>query len=321
MRRREFIALVGGAVAWPLGVRAQQPAVPFHRLAVLLPLPEEAMRPFFDELRQLGFGEGHNLVIDRRGFEVHYELFAALAVQMAKAGPGAFICAGDAAIRAAQAATTTIPIVAATDDMVGSGLVRSLASPGSNTTGVSILAADLDGKRQEILINSLPGVQRIAALVDAQSTPPSRLQPLEDAVRRRGIALMTLWIERTEEIGPAIERAKKEGATALNVLASPLLHASRETIITRTSALRLPAIYQWPDTAREGGLLAYGPPFSEMLGQWARQLVKVLRGANPAGLPVEQPTKFELVINLKTAKALGLTIPQALFIQADEVIE
>jgi putative ABC transport system substrate-binding protein len=321
MRRREFIALASGAVAWPKGVHAQQAAVPSYRLAVLLPLPEEAMRPFFDEMRQLGFEEGRNLVIDRRGFGVRYERFPALAAEMLKAGPSAFICAGDAAIRAAQTATSTIPIVAVTDDMVGSGLVRSLAMPGNNTTGVSFLVGDLDAKRQEILIGSVPDVHRIAALVDVQSTPAFRTKLLEDAAQRRGIALMIQRVERTDEIGPAIERAKTEGAKALNVLASPLLHVSRQVIIARTSALRLPAIYQWPDTAREGGLLAYGPSLSELMRVWARQVIKVLRGANPAGLAVEQPTKFELVINLKTAKALGVTIPQSLLLRADEVIQ
>jgi len=238
-----------------------------------------------------------------------------------KAGPEAILCGGDAAIRAAQAATLNIPIVAITDDMVGAGLVRSLARLGGNTTGVSILAADLDGKRQEVLLEFLPAVRRLAALSDAQNNTPAQLQALLDIARTRGVELSIHRVERNEDIGSAVDAAKAGGAEALNVLASPLLHGNRRAIFVRTTELRLPAIYQWPETAQEGGLLAYGPRFTEVFRQLARQLVTVLRGANPADLPVEQPTKFELVVNLRTAKAIGLDFPPTLLARADEVIE
>jgi putative ABC transport system substrate-binding protein len=161
----------------------------------------------------------------------------------------------------------------------------------------------------------------MAVLADTQTTGPDRLQTLQDAAHLRGVALSVHRVERSEDISSAIEAAKVAGAAALNVLASPILHGNRHSIIMRTAALRLPAIYQWPETAREGGLLAYGPRFSEFYGLWARQVAKVLRGANPTDLPVEQPTKFELVINLKTASALGLDIAPMLLAQANEVIE
>jgi putative ABC transport system substrate-binding protein len=321
MRRRELIAiLAGAALAAPARLMAQS-ANRVYRVAVLVPIPASVFTAFFDELRQHGFVEGQNLVVDRRGFDPQYDKFPAIAAELVKAMPDAIMCGGDAAIRAAQAATATIPIVASTDDMVGSGLVRSLSHPGGNTTGVSILAAELDGKRQEILIDFLPAARRMAVLADTQTTDARRLSALEDDTRLRGVALSIHAVERSEDIGPAIGAAKAAGAAALNVLASPLLHGNRHAIIVETTALRLPAIYQWVETAQEGGLLAYGPRFSDFFRQWARQLAKVLRGAKPEDLPVEQPTRFELVINLKTAKAIGFEIAPTLFARADEVIE
>jgi putative tryptophan/tyrosine transport system substrate-binding protein len=321
MRRREFILLVGGtALVGPTRLMGQ-PAGRVYRIGFLAPLPVSTFTAFFEELAQHGYLEGQNLVIDHRGFDARYEQFPSLAAELVKTNPDAIVCAGDAAIRAAQAATKNIPIDATTDDMVGSGLVRSLAHPGGNITGVSLLAADLDGKRQEILIDFFPAEHRMAALADTQTTEPRRLQAIEDGARTRGVALSIYRVEHSEDIGSAITAAKAAGAAALNVLASPMLTANRHAIIVGTTALRLPAIYQWPDTAKEGGLLGYGPPFSEFLRQWAGQLVKVLEGAKPADLPVEQPTKFELVVNLKTAKAIGVELSSALLARADEVIE
>ena len=197
-----------------------------------------------------------------------------------------------------------------TDDMLGSGLVNSLARPDGNTTGVSILATELDGKRQEILIEAVPGLRRMAALADANRTTAAKLDALQEAARAHNIELSIHRVARGEEIAAAIDRAQASGATALNVLASPLLFANRQLIMDRVAALRLPAMYQWPETAEEGGFAAYGPRlidiFRELL---TRQLVKLFRGIKPADIPVEQPTKFELVINLKTAKALGVTVP------------
>jgi putative tryptophan/tyrosine transport system substrate-binding protein len=268
MRRREFIALVGGAAAgpaffWPLATHAQQ-GDRVRRVGALVPLPALAFAPVFAELRQQGFVEGQNLVVDRRGFDAQYDRFPAIVAELVKAGPDAILCGGDAAIRAAQAATSNIAIVAITDDMVGAGLVRSLARPGGNTTGVSILAADLDGKRQEVLVEYLPGIRRLAALSDAQNNTPTQLQALLDSARARGVALAIHRVEREADIAAAIDAAKAGGAEALNVLASPLLYGNRRAIIARTTELRFPAIYQWPDTAEEGGLLAYGPRFAEV---------------------------------------------------------
>jgi putative tryptophan/tyrosine transport system substrate-binding protein len=275
-----------------------------------------------DELRRLGFAEGQNLVVDWKGYGLSAEQFEQHAAELVNAGVDVIVAGGDAAVRAAQPATTSIPILALTDDMVGQGFVRSLANPGGNTTGVTILASELDGKRQEILIEAVPGVRRIAALADTHTTTPSRLTELEDAARARGVALSIHRVARREEIATAIEVAKVENAGALNVLASALLFNNRETIFERVATLRLPAIYQWPEMAEQGGLIGYGPLIGQLFREiMSRQLAKLLRGIKPADLPVEQPTKFELVINLRAAKAIGHEIPAALVLRADKVIE
>ena len=290
----------------------------------MTPSPRDAPHyaALFGELRRLGFIEGQNLTLDWRGYELRTEQFQDTAVELVKAKVDVIFCAGDVAVRAAQQATATIPILAVTDDMVGSGLVRSLAQPGGNTTGVSILATELDGKRQEILIEAVPGLRRMAALVDANTTAPRHLQALQEAARARGVELSIHWVAKSEEVVPAIDAAKTSEAAALNVLSSPLLVANRRVIIEHAAALRLPAVYQWAEMAEEGGLIAYGPRLTQMFRELgSRQLIKLFGGAKPADLPVEQPTHFELVINLKTAKSLGLEIPTTLLARADEVIE
>jgi putative ABC transport system substrate-binding protein len=314
--------LCGALVVAPLAASAQK-AERTYRIAVMTRSPRMGVNyvAFFDELRRLGFVEGQNLVVDARGFATRSDQFTEMAVAIVNSGIDAFVCGGDAAIRAAQQATQTVPIVGITDDMLGAGLVRSLANPGGNTTGISIFATELDRKRMEILIELAPDVRRMAALADPEVTAPGQLQALEDVTRARGIQLSVYRIAKREEIVGAIDEAKASGAAALNVLATPLLNAHRQLIIERAAVLRLPAIYQWPETAKEGGYAAYGPSFAQMGRQNAQQLAKVLRGTKPAELPVQQPTKFELVINLKTAKALGLTIPPSLLARADEVIE
>jgi putative ABC transport system substrate-binding protein len=323
LKRREVIAILSGVgVVIPLAAWTQEAGRTYH-IGVMTRSPRMAVNyvAFFDELRRLGFVEGQNLAVDARGFAARSEQFPELARALVSSGVDALVCGGDAAIRAAQHATQTIPIVGITDDMVGSGLVRSLSKPGGNTTGVSIFATELDGKRMEILIELMPDARRMAALADASATSPTQLEALQGAARARGIDLSIHRIGKSEEVVGAIEMAKGAGAASLNVLATPLLNAARQIIIERASALRLPAIYQWPETVKEGGLAAYGPSFAQVGRQNAEQLAKVLRGVQPADLPVQQPTKFELIINLKAAKAIGLTIPPSLLARADEVIE
>jgi putative tryptophan/tyrosine transport system substrate-binding protein len=324
LRRRQFITLLGGAAAaWPFAARGQEFGR-IYRVGALIVSPRDAPHhvAFFDELRRLGFIDGQNLAVDVGGYSLSIERLAGHAADLVKGQVDVILATGDEAVRSAQRATTTIPILAITDDMVGQGLVHSLAKPGGNTTGITILASELDGKRQEILIEAVSKLRRIAALVDSNTTTPSQLRVLEDAARARGVELSIHQVAWREEIGSAIDAAKAAGAGALNVLASPLLFNSRAFIFNRAEALRLPAVYQFPEMAEQGGLIAYGPPLVPLFREiMSRQLAKLLRGSKPADLPVEQPTKFELVINLKTARALGLEIAPTLLGRADKVIE
>jgi len=273
-------------------------------------------------LRRQGFVEGQNLTVDPRGYGLRTNQFPEVAGELVDARVDVILAGGNPAIRAAQQATATIPILGVTDDMVGSRLVDSMAHPGGNTTGISILATELDGKRQELLIELIHGARHIAALADSNTTASWQLQALEDTARAHGVELSIHQIANREEISGAIDAAKAAGASGLNVLASPLLFAQRQLIMERTAALRLPAMYQWPETAEEGGLVGYGPRIVQLFRDvLSRQLIKLLQGAKPADIPVEQPTKFELVINLNTAKALGLTIPEAMLDRADKAVE
>ena len=324
MKRREFITLLGGAAAaWPLAARAQQVGR-IYRIGGLHQAPHDAPHhaAFFAELQRVGIIEGQNLIIDRRGYGQRPERFAELVQEQIKAQLDVILCGGEAAGRAAQQATTTIPIIVLADDMIRSGLVRSLAQPGGNTTGVSILASELDGKRQEILTEAVPGLRNMAILADPNTTTIQQLHALRDMTQVRGVEVSIHQVTRSEEIEPAIDAAKTSGASALNVLASPLLFNNRQIVLQRVEALRLPAIYQWPEMADQDGLLGYGPRIVQIYRDIiARQLVKILHGAKPADIPVEQPTRFELVINLKAARAIGHELPAGLVLRADEVIE
>jgi putative ABC transport system substrate-binding protein len=323
MRRRRFITLLGGAALLPRAARAQEPGRVYH-LGSLSPLPRDGLLTvaLWDGLRRLGFIEGQNLTDYPRGYGLRIEQFSEVAAELVKAPVDVIVALGNPAIRAAQLATATIPILAVTDDIVGSGLVPSLARPGGNTTGISILATELDGKRQEILIEMSPGARHIAALADSNTTASGQLEALQVAARARGIELSIYPIAKPEEIIGAIDAAQAAGAAGVNVLASPVLNAQRKLIIERVATLRLLAIYQWPETAEEGGLAAYGPRIIQIGHDVeARQLVQLLKGAKPADMPIEQPTTFELIINLKTAKALGLAMPPSILARADNVIE
>jgi putative ABC transport system substrate-binding protein len=323
MRRRAFITLFGGAAGWAFAARGQEPGR-IYRLGSLHTAPRDAPHQvaLLDELRRLGFAEGQNLAVDWKGYGLSAEQFEQHAAELVNSGVDVIAAGGDAAVRAARRATASIPVLALTDDMVGQGFVHSLARPGGNVTGVTILASELDGKRQEILIEAVPGVRRIAALVDIHTTTPSRITELEDAARARGIALSIHRIARSDEIAGAIDAAKAADAGALNVLASALLFNNRNIIFDRVATLRLPAAYQWPEMAEQGGLIGYGPLIVQLYRDiMSRQLAKLLRGVKSADLPVEQPTRFELVINLRVAKAIGYEVPAQLVLRADKVIE
>jgi putative ABC transport system substrate-binding protein len=328
MTRRDFFGLLGGAAAWPLAVRAQEPGRTY-RLGFLIPAGRETppVGALLDELRLNGFIEGQNLAIVWADFDAPNVELAERAAALVRAAPDAIIAGPELPLRALQAATRVIPLLGMTEDMVAEGLVDSLAHPGGNTTGISLLSPELDGKRQDILIEAVPGARRIAALADSNVyfTPRRHVQELQNAARVHGVEVSVFGVAGPDEIVPAINAAKASGAEALNFLATPLFSVpgSRNShlVIQRVAELGLPAIYQWPETSEQGGLLAYGPRFTRVYRQRARMAVKVLRGIKPADIPVEQPTSFELVINLKTAKSTGLEVPTGLMLRADEVIE
>ena len=321
MRRRDLIVLGAAAFLSFRSGHAQQPGR-VYRLGLITPFSRRSMYgQFFGELARQGFVEGKNLRVDPRGFNTPIDRFYAVAVEMVHSGVDAIACSGGAWGSAAlQRATRTVPLVVVSDDFLKDKLVTSLAHPGGNITGVSIFATELDGKRQQLLLELVPGARHIAALADPHTTPPLELEALQKAARAKGVALTIVRASRRAEIAGAIAAAKSSGAEALSVLASLMFYTNRKLIHEEAAKADLPAIYQWPDDAEEGGLAGYGPSHASIQRMWARVVAQVLRGAKPAQLPVEQPDRFEFVINLETAKALGLRVPPSILARADKVI-
>jgi ABC-type uncharacterized transport system substrate-binding protein len=320
---RRAVLLLGGAtlLAAP-AVWAQTPGRTY-RIGIIT-RDRRAWAPLFDELRANGFVEGKNLVvIGEFGLPIdHYDTAAPeLAKELVKAGVDAILTAGALATRAAQRATQSIPILASSDDLVGEGFATSLAHPGGNITGITNLAPELDRKRQEILLELIPSARHVAVLADSDTTPPRQLQALEEDAQSRNVELSIHRVKTREEIVPAIEAARAAGAQAINVLASVLFYVNRALIIESAAKAQLPAVFQFPVWAEQGALVGYGPPIAWIFRKHASLLVKVLNGTAPADIPVEQPTNVELAINLKTAAALGLTVPPSLLLRADKVTE
>ena len=316
MQRRQFITLVGGAAAWALEARAQETGRRY-RLALIGPSRPQG---FINELGQSGFVEGRNLEIDSRGLGVPPTSYETVAVELTQARPDLLMVAGPEAARAAQKATQRIPIVALADDLIGSKLVASMPRPEGNTTGVAILAFLLDAKRLEILHEALPRARRIAVLADREPVP--NLSTLESAAQGFGVEAVPFTARSEEQVVRAIAAMKSTSVEAVNILASPILWAEFRALIRDQLELhRLPAIWQWPEGAEEGGLLGYGPRLDLAFRQCARQAAKLLRGARVVDVPVEQPTRFELIINLKTARTLGIEISATLLSRADTTIE
>ena len=323
MRRREFILGVGEvSVLAALPVARAQEAGRRYRIAILTSTPREVGLPpaFRAELGHGGFVEGGNLDVDYRGFGVAPSSLEAVAIELTRARPDVIFATGPEAARATQRATTSIAIVALANDLVASGLVASMPHPEGNTTGVAIFAFQLDVKRLELLHEALPEARRIGILADREQVPI--ISALNAAARDFGIEISHFTARSQEEIIHAIDAMRATAVDAVNVLASPILYPFFvPLIIDRLRLSRLPGMLQWPEGAEAGGLIAYGPRLDETFRQCARQVAKLLRGAKVADVPVEQPTRFELVINAKTARTLGITIPPTLLARADQVIE
>jgi putative ABC transport system substrate-binding protein len=322
--RRDFITLLGGAAAWPVVARAQQRGK-LPTIGFLGPASASAMRPWIDafvaRLRELGWVEGRTVAIEVRWAEGHSERFAEVAAEFIRLKVDVIVTTGTA-VPILKQATSVIPIVfAISNDPLGSGIVASLSKPGGNATGLSQLATDLAGKRLELLREMLPSLSRVAALGNAgnPTTAPEMLE-VQIAARTLGFQIVTSEIRRAEEI-PAVIETLKDRADALYLQSDPLMNTNRIQINTLALNARLPTFSGIRDYVEAGGLMSYGPNFPDLFRRAAEFVDKILRGAKPADLPVEQPTRFDLVVNLKTAKALGLDVPPTLLARADEVIE
>jgi ABC-type uncharacterized transport system substrate-binding protein len=326
MRRREFITLLGGtAAAWPLAARAQQVGK-LPTIGFLGPLSQSAMSPwtaaFVQRLRELGWIEGRTVAIEYRWGEGRDERFVEIAAEFVRLKVDVIVTGGTAAVIAAKQATSVIPIVFGTaGDPVGTGLVASLAQPGGNVTGLSNQSADLPGKRVDLLRQVVPGLRRLAIMANI-SSPIGVLEmnEVQAAARTLGLDVVASEIRRAEDIAPAID-ALKGRADALYVVTEALVNTNRIRLNTLALGARLPTLHGVRDYVEAGGLMSYGPNFPDLFRRAGEYVDKILRGAKPGGIPVEQPTKFDLAINLTTAKALGLTIPESFLLRADEVIE
>ena len=325
MRRREFIAGLGGAAAWPLAARAQQPGkVPtIGFLGQGTPAAEgQRFAAFVHRLRELGWIESRTVAIEVRWAEGRAERAAEIAAELVRLKIDVIVTSGTPLVAAARQATSIVPIVfAVAGDPVGTGLVASLARPGGNVTGLSVLATDLPGKRIELLREAVPGLQRLAIMGNA-GNPVVALEMGEfhTAASALGLQALMLEIRRAEDITPGFE-ALKGRAEALYVCQDLLTLTNRVRINTLALGARLPAMHASREGVEAAGLMSYGPNFPDLYRRAGDYVDKILRGAKPADIPVEQPTKFDLVINLTTAKALGLAVPPSLLARADEVIE
>ena len=323
MRRREFIAVLGcAAIAWPLHGRAQQSSTSkIPRVGIV---NYSAMwGPFREQLSALGYIEGRNIIIESRSPEGTPASFAEAARELAQRSTDALAVYGTPATQAAQRATTRIPVVMiGIGDPVGAGLDATLARPGGNITGNTIIGRVLGLKRLQLLKELIPSVSRVALLLNPDNASSVLyFEELENVAPTLGVKLLVVQARNSEELDDAFETMSQQRPDSVLVTGDPLHQLLIDRIIERLAKYRLPAMYQTRENVVAGGFLSYGPDLSDLFRHGASYVHKILQGAKPADLPVEQPTKFELVINLRTAKTLGLTISESFLLRADEVIE
>lgn len=323
MRRREFVALLGAAAAWPFAAHGQQSSK-LPKVGFLGANTEAAQRTwtaaFLQRLAELGWSEGRTVALAYRWAGGGHERSAELLAELIALEPDVILTHATGNVVAAKRATLTIPVVfAVAGDPVGNGLVASLARPGGNITGLSLQQSELAGKRLELLRDVVPGLRRAGTMPTVNPTLPLETRGFQAAATALGIEVEVAQIRRAEDIAPAIEALK--GAQALYVPQAPLVNVNRLQINELALGARLPTIYSAREMVQAGGLLSYAPNFLELFRRAAEYVDKILRGAKPAELPVEQPTKFDLVVNLRTATALGLASSPTLLARADEVIE
>jgi putative ABC transport system substrate-binding protein len=323
--RRQFITLLGGAAAWPLAARAQQTRV--WRVGYLVAAspavgpPRAYLDAFRLRLSELGYVEGRNLIIDVRGVEGDYSLLPDLAAELVALRPDVIFAAATPAVSAAHRATSSIPIVMGpTADPIGSGFIRSLARPGGNITGLSLMATDLSAKSLDFLRILVPSGKRIAALQSANPVHVTLINELHAAASGLSLSIVPVSYAGPSDLDDAFATMAKASCDALIVLADPINPVTAR-IPGLAAKAHLPTIYQLSTLAKLGGLLAYGPDIADLYRRAALYVDKILKGAHPSELPVEQPTKFDLLINMTAARALGLDVPPTLLALADEVIE
>ena len=326
MRRREFILGLGGVAVWPLAARAQHagkiPRVGFMGNSTAA-LEANLVGPFRTALRELGYEEARNIAIEYRWAEGDYSRFPALVAELLAQKVDVIVTAGTPAALAVKAATTTVPLVmVAVGDPVGTGIVTSLGRPGGNITGLSSIAPELEGKRLALLREVVPTLSHVAILWNpANPFHATSLKQARTAAEQLRIKLQSVEVRATEEIDAAIVAMKNERPEALMILADRVFLHDRKQLMDFVTESRMAGVYAYRELVIEGGLMSFGPNYADMHRRAANFVDRILKGSKPADLPVEQPTKFELVINLKTAKALGLTVPPTLLAIADEVIE
>jgi putative ABC transport system substrate-binding protein len=328
MQRREFIALLGGAAAtWPLVTQAQQPSK-IYRVGLLSGGPaigatDERRKTLLSVLAARGFVEGQNLIFEQRFADAHPERLGSLAAELKAANVDVIVTFGYPAARAAKVSAKDVPIVlTGAGDPVATGLVEGLARPGGNLTGVAELSTELSAKRLEILKDALPNLRRVAMLWNASDQGMTlRYRSAEDAARVLGVNVQALGVHKPDDFDHAFAEMARERPDAILVVNDALTMLNRKHVVEFAKTNRLPTIFENGSIVRDGGLMSYGPKQND-IGERAADLVaRILRGARPADLPLELPTRFELLINLQTAKALGLTLPPTLLSRADEVIE
>jgi putative tryptophan/tyrosine transport system substrate-binding protein len=326
MRRREFIALLGGTAAtWPLAAGAQQPKPPTGGYFGASTAAAEKLRTdaFMQRLSELGWIEGQTVAIEYRWAESRTERFPEIAADLVRLRVDTIVATSIAAALACKQATAVVPMVfPLAGDPLGTGLVTSLARPGGNVTGLSNQGADLAGKRLEVLREVNPELRKLAVLANAEYAGRiSELADIQTAARTLGLDVAVFEIRPGRDIASVFNAMDKEGAEALYVVGDTFMNSNRVRISSLAIQARLPTIYVAREYVEAGGLLSYGANIPHLFARAAELVDKNLRGTKPGDIPVEQPTKFELVVNLKTAKALGLTVPPTLLARADEVIE
>ena len=327
MRRRQFITLLGGAAAtWPLAARAQQPAK-IPRIGFLgnstATMEANLIGPLRDGLRELGYEEGRNVIIEFRWADGKYDQFPALVAELLAAKVDVIITAGTPATLAIKKVTSTVPLVfIAVGDPVGTGVVPNLGRPGGNITGLSSIAPDLEGKRLELLREVVPKLSHVAFFLNpANAFHTASMRQARVAAQSLGIKLQPMEVNKSEQLDGAFASIVKEKPDALLILADRVFLHNRKRMMEFAIQQRLPSVNAYRELVEAGGLISYGPSYEDMHRRAAVYVDKILKGTKPADLPIEQPTKFTLLINLKTAKTLGLTVPPTLVARADELIE